>query len=110
MTFNYTLSWVMTTGHKIAGTVREAFNTYKEALSKGLRKAWKMAKGEGQVLTIGQRLQVAMEQKGWGKDMLSRLTGVSTYRITKIMNGSLEPGVGELHKLCKELGIDEDQL
>ena len=44
MTFNYTLSWVMKNGHKIASAIREKCNTYREALSLGLRKAWKTAK------------------------------------------------------------------
>jgi hypothetical protein len=45
MTINYTLSAVMTMGHKIASSVREKHATYKQALSHGLRKAWKIAKG-----------------------------------------------------------------
>lgn len=45
MTFNYTLSAIMTMGHKIASSVREKHATYKQALSSGLRKAWKIAKG-----------------------------------------------------------------
>jgi hypothetical protein len=45
MTFNYTLSAIMKIGHKIAGSIREGFNTYKSALSVGLRKAWAIAKG-----------------------------------------------------------------
>jgi hypothetical protein len=45
MTFNYTLSAVMTMGHKIASSVREKHATYKQALSHGLKRAWKIAKG-----------------------------------------------------------------
>jgi hypothetical protein len=44
MTFNYTLSAIMTIGHREASKVRTTCNTYREALSKGLRKAWKLAK------------------------------------------------------------------
>ena len=45
MKINYTLRAIMTMGHKIASSVREKYATYKQALSSGLRKAWKIAKG-----------------------------------------------------------------
>jgi hypothetical protein len=45
MTFNYTLSAIMKMGHKIASSVREKHATYKQALSSGLKRAWKIAKG-----------------------------------------------------------------
>lgn len=45
MTINMKRSWVMQQGHKIAKSILNEFDTYKEALSVGLRKAWKIAKG-----------------------------------------------------------------
>ena len=45
MKINYTLSEIMTMGHKIASSVKEKHATYKQALSAGLKKAWKIAKG-----------------------------------------------------------------
>lgn len=63
MTFNYTLSAVMTMGHKIAGSIREKFNTYKAALSVGLKKAWKIAKGLLQHMEV-ESLKVINEDLG----------------------------------------------
>lgn len=45
MKINYTLSAIMKMGHKIAKSVLEEYDTYKQALSVGLKKAWKIAKG-----------------------------------------------------------------
>jgi hypothetical protein len=45
MKINYTLSAIMTMGHKIASSIREKHATYKQALSHGLKRAWKIAKG-----------------------------------------------------------------
>lgn len=45
MTVNYTLSAIMKMGHKIAKSVLGEYATYKQALSVGLKKAWKIAKG-----------------------------------------------------------------
>jgi len=45
MKINYTLSAIMTMGHKIASSVREKYATYKQSLSAGLKRAWKIAKG-----------------------------------------------------------------
>jgi hypothetical protein len=45
MTFNYTLIAIMKMWHKIASIVREKHATYKQALSSGLKRAWKIAKG-----------------------------------------------------------------
>lgn len=45
MKINYSLSAIMKMGHKIASSVRQSSDTYKAALSTGLKKAWKVAKG-----------------------------------------------------------------
>jgi hypothetical protein len=45
MKITYSLNAIMRMGHKIASSVRHMNDTYKKALSHGLKRAWKIAKG-----------------------------------------------------------------
>lgn len=39
-------TWVMKTAHKLAKERRHMFDTYQQALSSALRRAWRIAKGK----------------------------------------------------------------
>lgn len=60
--------------------------------------------------TVGTKVRWAMERGNMSKMTLSVHTGITTYNLAKIMNDSLQPGKGEIKKLCRALGIDEGEL
>jgi hypothetical protein len=45
MKITYSLRHIMKLAHREASKIRKMCGTYREALSKGLHKAWKVAKG-----------------------------------------------------------------
>lgn len=77
MKINFTLSAVMTMGHKIAKGIRNMYETYRQALSEGLKKAWKTAKLSQQWNEITERPQVVHEdtQENWAQICLGNVEG-----------------------------------
>tara|TARA_Y100000114_G_C11696818_1_gene296421 strand:- start:650 stop:904 length:255 start_codon:yes stop_codon:yes gene_type:complete len=75
MKINYTLSAIMTMGHKIASSIRNTYNQYKNALSAGLKKAWKIAKLSQEWNEITECPQVAHEdiQENWAQRCLGNV-------------------------------------
>ena len=67
----------MKKGHEIASDIRSTVNTYKEAISKGLKEAWGIAKG---ILTSVENKMVEKEhvvhediQQNWAQSCLGNV-------------------------------------
>lgn len=83
MTFNYTLSAIMTMGHRIAKSL--GLDIYREALSKGLSKAWKISKGLLPHIQVEEAKVVHEDvQQNWAHSCLGNVeVNVCAFEVAK---------------------------
>lgn len=88
MKFNYTLSAIMKMGHKEASRVRDVCNTYREALSKGLRKAWKIAKLSLQFMSFEKNDVITEDiNEQWAQQCLGNVEVVPCLQLEHASDG-----------------------
>ena len=60
--------------------------------------------------TLGTKVKVLREKKGWSKYRLSKESGVATTTITKIERDEIHPELETILKLAKALDVEVDEL
>lgn len=61
-------------------------------------------------MTLGEKLKMLREKKGWSKYRLSKESGVAPITITKIERGEIYPELETLLKLAEALDVDVEEL
>ncbi len=61
-------------------------------------------------INFGSWLQSALDKRGWNQSELSRRSGISTGQISRLINGSRQPGLDNLTAIAEALGIPPENI
>ena len=62
--------------------------------------------GGDRMPTLGTRIRWAMEHRNLSKMYVSQQTGITTYKLAKMMKDDIQPRSGELKKLSRLVGVE----